>query len=295
MAKIKIFIIPRSRTGGTLLATMLNAHPKISMGYEIFPSLLFSADNQSYTPRELVGRLDAAQNANFELWVKNLERDSFRVFALRARRSGIEPPDILNELTKLIDTQRTLGSLDDKLDFIDSILQKQAIKASKPIVGAKMRVDPEILYDRHPDAIFLMMLRDGRDVLDSRLNVGNFNTSPAATAQEWQNDLASFEKFLTKRNAKGCLVPYEELVCTPEKILAPIVEQAGIRFTEQMINFHQEKQLLFTNAHGHLSAKQLIRGLNTSSIGRWREGLSTDQVSTFTGIAGDTLSRYGYL
>ncbi len=295
MAEIKFFIIPRARTGGTLLATMLNAHPQISMCYEIYPNLLLDSDNLAFAPEELLTRLKKARLTCFEHWIKALDRDNFRVFAARARRSGIEPPALLQVLKVFVKNKRSLVTLDDRLDLIDLLLQSQAKQVKKDYVGGKMRTDPHVLYTRHPQAVFLMTLRDGRDVLDSRLNVGDFKDTPADCAREWCDALEIFETFLKDTGAKGCLVRYEDIVMEPEKTLTPVMEMTKLVFDPMMINFAQAEQPLFENAHGHLSAKQLSVGLNNSSIGRWRNGLSQQQVDEFMTIAGDAMRRYGYV
>jgi hypothetical protein len=115
---------------------------------------------------------------------------------------------------------RRLTGPDDQLDLIDTLLIQQANAVGKPIVGSKMRVDPLILHRRHPRALFLMMLRDGRDILASRLHVGNFRQSAADVAREWSASLADFERFLQETDAMGQLVPYEALVGDPMTWLA---------------------------------------------------------------------------
>ncbi|MDB4470715.1 sulfotransferase [Deltaproteobacteria bacterium] len=295
MADFKFFIIPRARTGGTLLATMLNAHPEISMCYEIYPDLLLDSGGSAFVPKELLRRLKIARRADFESWVKALGRDNFRVFAARARRSGIEPPALLLALKDFVKGKRSLDMLDDRLDLIDLLLHGQAKHVGKGYVGGKMRTEPNVLYRRHPQAVFLMTLRDGRDVLDSRLKVGSFKATPADCAHEWCDALETFEGFLRDTGAKGCLVRYEDMVAAPEKLLTPVMALAGLSFDPLMVNFTQVAQPLFKNAHGHLSAKQLSGGLNSSSIGRWRNGLSSQQVDEFMAIAGDEMRRYGYV
>lgn len=294
MADFKFFIVPRGRTGGTLLATMLNAHPSLSMCYEIYPDLLMNADGTAFDPDKLAGQLRATRKRDGEAWVKGLERDNFRVFAARARRSGIEPPVLLNILEDFVAGGRTFESLEDRLDYIDALLARQARDAGKPYAGGKMRVDPLVLHRRHPEAVYLMMLRDGRDVLDSRLHVGNFKTSPAACAREWSEDLEGFEAFLAESGAKGRLLPYETLVANPRSVLEPVMEMAGLAYDPVMADFTSARQPLFENAHGHLSAGQLKSGLNASSIGRWRNSLTREQLDEFMDVAGPVMKKFGY-
>jgi hypothetical protein len=84
MPEIKIFIIPRGRTGGTLLATMLNAHRQISMGYELYPDKLSDERGAPYAIEDLIQRLRASAADEPEQWLNRLERSNFRTFCARA-------------------------------------------------------------------------------------------------------------------------------------------------------------------------------------------------------------------
>jgi hypothetical protein len=294
MPEIKIFVIPRGRTGGTLLATMLNAHRQISMGYELYPDKLSDERGTPYAIDDLIQRLRASAADEPEQWLHRLVRGNFRTFCARARRSDIQPGVLLALLRSFGAAGRTLTSSDDQLDFIDTLLLQQANAVGKPIVGSKMRVDPSILHRRHPRALFLMMLRDGRDVLASRLNVGNFRQSAADVAREWSASLADFERFLQETDAMGQLVPYEALVGDPMTSLAQVIRPLGLEFDPSMVEFEKHDQALFRNPHGQLSARQLQAGLSDASIGRWKRELSRAQLGEFLAVAAPTLERFGY-
>jgi Sulfotransferase family len=294
MPKIRIFIIPRGRTGGSLLATMLNAHRRISMGYELYPDKLSDERGEPYTIEDLIRRLDDAEARDPKRGLSGLKRDNFRIFCARARRSDIQPMALLALLRSFRAAGRTLASLDDQLDLIDSMLIYQANAAGKPIVGSKMRVEPQTLHRRHPHACFLMMLRDGRDVLASRLHVGNFRQSPTQVAREWSEALADFERFLQQSGAIGQLVRYEALVSKPTTSLMQIVGLVGLEFDPNMVEFEKQDQALFRHPHGQLSAHQLESGLSDASIGRWMRDLTSAQLDEFLQIAGPTLKRFGY-
>ena len=293
MSNIKLFIIARGRTGGTLMATMLNAHSMLTMAYEMYPDLLIGPSGEAFKVVDLIERLRVAKKTNNEDWAKALAPDQFRVFVARARRSGIEPQDLLDVFNGFL--EKRLETLDDRLDLIDAIWEHQAKLYGKPFVGGKMRVEPEVLFKRHPDAVFIMMLRDGRDVLDSRLKVGNFSTTAEDCAEGWVKDLTEFEYWLAKSGAKGKLVKYENLVENSEEEMRKILELAGLSFENTTLNYLSASQPLFDNAHGHLSADQISRGLSSASIGRWRKGLNANEVKKFEAAAGEVLTKYGYI
>jgi len=291
----KFIILPRPRTGGTLLATMLNSHHQISMGYELFPKLLEDDDGNAYGISNLIAQLDKTQVKDNEGWLKSLPKGNFRTFVARARRSGIEPDNILVALKNGHNQYQDFTSFHNRILFIESLLREQAKKKGAKFFGSKLRSDPFKIFNYFPKAIYLMMLRDGRDILDSRMDVGNFETEPRAFAKEWSEDLEKFSSFLRISKALGCLVRYEELVNEPRKVLKSIMDMAELDLDERMINFTEVDQPLFRNSHGHLSAKQLQLGLQPTSIGRWRRGLSKSVVEQFEQEAHVTLRDYGYL
>jgi len=295
MPDVKIFINARPRTGGTLLATMLHAHPSISMGYEMYPQLLEDASGKAYELSYLVQCLSTAENDDPQKWVRGMPQNSFKTFVARARRSGLEPETVLTVLRAAQSEGILFDELDGRLDFIDQLLFQQRQLHGKAIVGSKMRADLCTLLRRHPEATFLMMLRDGRDVLSSLKSKGSFNATVENCAHEWVNSLAEFQSFIDTEGVHGMIVKYEDLVAYPERELQSVLTLMDLEFDRTMLNFHLEYQPLFENAHGHLSAQQLTIGLSNESIGKWRKGaLSDSEVKKFTMIAGECLEKYGY-
>lgn len=293
MTRIGCFIIPRPRTGGTLLASMLNAHSQISFCYEIFPELLLYKDGTAFSVDDLKARLDALSDLSPEGVVKELPRDSFRVFVARARRSGLEPADLRAVLSKFVG--RSLSSDAARLEFVEALMRFQGHKEGVPVVGAKMKAAPELLIERHPDATFLMLVRDGRDVFASRKTKGNFSKTPQETAQDWIDGLDHLNRHYKGTAANAHFVNYENLVANPKAELSKVTQLMGLNFESAMINYEQSQQTLFANAHGHLSAEQLKTGLNDSSVGKWRSILSSQEVAEFQQVARPYLEEFGYL
>jgi len=292
---IDLFIIPKGRTGGSLLATMLNAHSSISMGYELYPDKLINDDGTYFTIQILANLISSSRLYDSDnLNIKSIKYNNIKTFCARSARSGITLGDIVNALN-FFNKNTILNNLDSKLDFIDRLLIIQKNKYKKIIVGSKMKVDPYILYKRNPQAVFLMMVRDGRDVLASRLTNGNFNTNPTECAHDWVNSINDFQNFLRIPKVKGVFIKYEDLVLNSKKSLSIICELLNIEYEESMTNYLSRQQPLFMNSYGQLSAAQIQDGLNSNSIGKWKRILSKKDVLTFEMIAREKLIEYRYL
>lgn len=293
MSKIGCFIISRPRTGGTLLASMLNAHSQMSFCYEIFPNLLLRADGSAFCPDHLLSRLKAFGDLATSDVIMALERDNFRVLLARAHRSGLEAADIKAELFNFEGS--SFSSETQRFCFVEALMRRQGAKDGVPIVGTKMQVSPQILLERHSDATFLMMVRDGRDMFASRKTKGNFRQKPEETADDWVASLAHFRNFYLGRTTKARFVKYETLVTNPREELEKISALIGVEYEDSMVRFEQFPQTLFTNPYGHLSVEQLKVGLSATSVGKWRSILTTKEVEEFEDIAREFLEEFGYL
>jgi hypothetical protein len=170
----------------------------------------------------------------------------------------------------------------------------KARKLAKRGWGGKARVDPRRLHRRHPDASFFAMIRDGRDVLASMLKTGSFETDAAKAASAWMEHIHDFRDFAEQPGVRARLIRYETLVHDPEGVLRDACELIGVPYTHQMLRYHERDMSLFRNPHGHLSHRQIARGLNDESIGRWRRELTREQVEIFTESAGRVLEELGY-
>ena len=293
MSSNTAFIIPRSRTGGTLFATMLGAHPGLSMAYEIYPEKLCDSHGKPFAISELITTLKASYDVSAATWVKQLPNNNFRVFCARARRSGLEPEIILEELSNFYSAGGHFNDLYGQLDFIDLLLNRQRTLAKKQFCGGKMRVDPFILQARNPNSTFFMMIRDGRDVFDSRQNTGDLKLSAEECARDWVTSILEFENFLC-HGANGCFIKYEELVVNPEAMLKQAFSHLPIDYHENMLNYVESNPALLNAPHGHLSANQIFEGLNSSSIGRWKRSSKKEDIQTFMSIAKETMLKFGY-
>ncbi len=293
MSQIGCFIIPRPRTGGTLLASMLNAHSQISFCYEIFPELLVDNQGVPFVADDLIARLDALSDLAPETVIKELKRDNFRVFAARARRSGLEPADLRMVLSGFKGI--TFSTDNVRLSFVEALMRFQGNKDATPIVGAKMKAASDLLISRHPEATFLMVVRDGRDVFASRRTKGNFSKTPQETAKDWIEGLEHFRTSYLNHAAKAHFVKYENLVANPKEELSKVTDLMGLDFENEMIRFEQSQQKIFLSAHGHLSAEQLKAGLNNDSVGKWSAILSSEDVAQFEETGRSQLEDFGYI
>src|SRR3972149_10509732 len=95
-----IFIRGYSRSGGTLLVTILDAHPDIAMSYELYPNLLVYENGTEVNPQYLLEIMDNSKNTKTA--AKKINENKLRTFVLRCLRSELDNKDIARLLQQHI-------------------------------------------------------------------------------------------------------------------------------------------------------------------------------------------------
>ncbi|MCH8822210.1 MAG: sulfotransferase [Planctomycetes bacterium] len=292
-----VFLRPIGRSGGTLFVTMLDAHPELAMSYEIYEDRLIDTKGTPMEAGAIVNELKNVRPAdgNQDAWIRALADRNLQVFIWRACRAGLDVQQVLEQVSLFNDAKKKLDTLDGRLELIEMLMVYKMQLLGKKIWGGKAAVDPRALHKRNPHAKFFIMIRDGRDILASRLNTGKFDTDPTAVAKEWVGMLSDFRDFALATGVHATEISYEELVYQPEQVLTKVCEIIGVEYSPKMLSFHEQDMSLFRNPYGHLSHKQIAKGLNANTIGRWKRDLTAKQVDEFCLVAGYLLDDLGYM
>jgi len=151
----------------------------------------------------------------------------------------------------------------------------------------------EPLLAMFPDAQYVNIVRDPRGAVASQLGLGWDAADvavPAATAR-WEGAIARTDQAARRLRPDQLLdVRYEDLVADPRAELGRILAFAGLPagdVVETMIS--GERQFRFGDAH-ELAAEPVT----TSSIERWRERLSAQEIALVEHAAAALMDRFGY-
>jgi hypothetical protein len=180
------------------------------------------------------------------------------------------------------------------MSFVESVAMEKMTREGKSRWGTKSTSSYEDLHELYPDACFLFMKRDGRDIAASRKHVGDFHQSIDRIAQGWQKQLLKFRKFCARPGVRGRMVDYERLTSHPADELREIIEFLQLPWSDGMLQFHDQDLSIYRQPMGHLSANQVNKPINSSSVGRWKHQLTSEEVRVFESVAGDTLMAMGY-
>jgi hypothetical protein len=188
--------------------------------------------------------------------------------------------------------------------FVTGVFNLHGRARGKNLVGDKtpryVRSIP-ILHALWPEAKFVHLIRDGRDVCLSALEwrsggelarrFETWKTDPVATAGVWWDWLVKLG-----REAGEDLNPalyqeihYESLVSDPAEVCARLCEFLGIPYDDAMLRFHEGRE----RESPGLSAKGAWKKV-TAGLRDWRTELSGEDVRLFEAAAGESLEELGY-
>jgi hypothetical protein len=273
-----LFIVGCARSGTTLVRRIVDAHPEIAITTEMHWIShyfdYFKNQNRLVTP-ELVSELTGHKRfAQFEI-----PRQQFE--GLLGSGEALPYPTFLNRVFGLY----------------------RKIK-NKPLVGNKTSGYVRRIPTFHalwPDAKFVHIIRDGRDVC---LSVLNWNKAERTVGRyaSWEEDPVSttalwWERKVRKGREDGAALGpglyhemlYEDLVEDQERECKRLCEFLGVPYDDAMIRFHEGRERV---KPGRSAKSAWLRV--TSGLRDWRTEMCTGDVERFEAAAGNLLEELGY-
>ena len=181
-----------------------------------------------------------------------------------------------------IDADRLRDEMPENVSFGDIVNRLCLMRRGSPDANAWGDKTPQ--YTRHvdvihgifPDAKFIYIVRDGRDVALSLLKKSWGPHNIYACAVDWaaMNQPSPLLDELEERGQLMC-VRYEQLLSDPETHVDALYRFLGERVGEE------RKRELCASTRGDNAFK-------------WRDAMSLRQVAIFDAVAGPTLRRLGY-
>jgi Sulfotransferase family len=277
-------IVGVPRSGTTLLRMMIDAHPDIAIPPEtgFLPALADLDANEDAS--ELAGRIITT----FHTW-PDFGLDAAELRQTLHRLSPITPADAARTFYKEYAARFGKNRWGDKT----------------PTYGASLDRIAYLL----PEARFVHIIRDGRDVLVSVRGLWfRPGDTVEACAQDWMTRLAH-TRALGAHASHYLEVRYEALVHDPPATLQEICRFLDLRFDPEMLTYylrsshrldeHQARyapdgQVLVSKADRIRNQRFVMQPPQAERIGRWQSELSDDDVRRFEAIASEWLHRLGY-
>lgn len=261
------FVVGCPRSGTTLLRAMLDSHPELAVPPEsFFVPELASIPASRFAPDDFLARLTA--HDRFRRW--DLPVDSVTA-PVRATTNG---PDAVRAVYRAYAHHR------GKIHYGDKTPQYVR------------RIDQ--LASLFPEARFLHLIRDGRDVGQSLID-GPFGPSAVAqAARVWRSHVVSGRRVgRALPEDRYHEVRYEDLVAAPEETLREVCGFFHLTFAPQMLDYAQRADDVLAGSV-HPEAQAGVRRPPTAGLRDWRTTMAPGAVGVFEAVAGDALAAFGY-
>jgi hypothetical protein len=276
-----VFVVGCPRSGTTLLRRILNAHPQLAI-----PKV-----ETHWIPKFFNKRcgLTADGRATPEL-LSHLEAYH------RFPRMGISRQEL--ETLLAVDPEQTFS------EFTGHLFDRYGDKRGKRLVGDKTPGYVRhiaLLHGLFPQAKFVHLVRDGRDVCLSMLAWDRLHKSAGGIrsfAQDPVGSTALFWEWLVRlgRESGSRLsagqyreVGYESLVTDPGKAARELCAFLGLPFERAMLEYHAGRA---RPAAGRSAKKAWLPP--TGGLRDWRRQMPPEDVLRFEAVAGELLAELGY-
>jgi hypothetical protein len=281
------FIVGVNRSGTTLLRLMLDSHPDLTIPPEthFVPEMIRLARRDNTTRKRLLrAATDHPRWGDF----------------------GLDEQVLLGRLQKI----KPLTPEGAIRAFYDLYAEKEGKARWGDKTPRYMRAMPRI-ERALPEARFIHLIRDGRDVALSQAERALDGQAPTITevAERWQRRIqaarahsAELDNYLEVR--------YEDLVGDPEGTLRRICRFIDLPYDAAMLSYHERAADRLTEmdrdlgsgengpvrtGHERLAGHAMTtEPPSTDRCGRWREEMSDRDEAEFERVAGELLAELGY-
>jgi len=284
-----VFVRGLSRSGGTLLVTIVDSHPDVAMSYELYPNLLELPEPDAASLRDIVDQLEKVGPKRYR---KVVDQPNFVTFLNRLPRGGIDKPQMIAVFREHLDAGMGVADVTERMELMARFARLKATTEGAAHWGLKCLNNYDEYLASFPGARFLNIVRDGRDVLASQLNEMAGAREVEKVAHGWVSTHERFRAMRDLGRAPAYEVRYEDLVARPRRVVKEMCRAIDLPYHRAMVNHHKAEHTVY--GASHLSLEKIKRPINDSSIGRWRTELSPEQVDTFTSVAGPLMAEYGY-
>jgi hypothetical protein len=266
-----LFVIGVARSGTTLLRWMLEEHPRIAIPEESHWIVDLADCRDSWTPQRQEQVLtEVLTNPKYRRWWMSEHE-------VRVAVCDRAPPSYSA--------------------LVAAVFGVYARRQGKPRWGDKtpwyaMHID--LLDELFPEAVFVHIVRDGREVAASLAEVGD--RDPIEAAQYWRKVVSRARDAGTRLGAaRFCHIRLEDLIAEPEKTLRRVCAVVGETYTPGMLDYPQRAigtfkylEPKYRRTHRHLDKPP------TPGLRDWRAGLSRSDCDKVEVVCGPLLEQLGY-
>jgi Sulfotransferase family len=267
------FFVGFARSGTTLVRAMFDSHPDLAIPGEshfIVP-IARHADRYQLNGTFLHHRFlaDVFSHPRFQQW-------------------GLPEMFVRSEFEK--------GERESVAEAIRQLYVAYAAYQGKPRYGDKTPVyllHVRLLGELFPEARFVHIIRDGRDVALSHMDALARSKKIEQVAINWRRSIQRARRAGCWANGRYRELRYEDLIGDPEGVLQSVCPFLEIPFDSAMLRYFERADEIRMPVH-HPEIHANLGRPPTKGLRDWRRQMARDDVAVFEAIAGDTLSELGY-
>lgn len=274
-----IFVMSSERSGSNLVRRMLGAHPEVA------------APPPPHSWRVLQPLLPGYGPLDGEAAWRALLDDALKLTRVPGShlewRHRLEPAEVLPRVRR-----RSLSGI------LGALYEAYAARE-----GARFWVCKENnlfdhafrIVDVYPEARFIYLARDGRDVACSVRKVPTHDQHVYFIAREWRDEqlrcIGVYQDLLDSGRVR--LLRYEELIAEPERELRALCAFLGLSFDARMLSFHEDSESRAEAAKTGFW-KNLDKPVMSANRAKFLSELTSAELVLFEAVAGDALELLGY-
>jgi Sulfotransferase family len=273
--KAPVFVVGSARSGNTMLYHMLLSSGRFPV-YRTEPCVF-----DLLVPRFGDFRSVATRRELVRCWLRT------RQF----RRSGLNAGEI---------TEKVLTSVTSGGEFLRTVMEEMARAGGFQrwaVWGPDNLLYIPAIKRQIPDALFIHVIRDGRDVacaLDRKEFIRPFRWDRSyrlyVSALHWMWKVQTGRRHGRAVGSDYMEVRFEDLVLHPEEALANVSAFIGENLNYEEIRKTKIGAIRVPNT----SFTEEWKSGSFSPVGRWKRQLSDDKVTRLEGLAGELLVELGY-
>lgn len=266
-----VFILGVQRSGTTLLRLILNSHSHIAIPEEaafLRPIIKKKYIYNEIPVKDLKRICNYLENSpHYALW----NYDSSKFLNWLKKQSSISLKEFINNL------YMSYAESEGKVRWGDKT----------PSLFRKLR----LLYKLFPSAKFIHIVRDGRDVFDSRRRMDSTKDNAAVMAIEWCYKIYKIERFLELLPPSNkYTLRYEDLLINPEETLKNLCGFMQVEYEPQMRDFYRKSKYYVGSHH----SKLIFKPITSENLQKWKNNLSGKEIKILSLLAKRYLKKYRY-
>lgn len=152
---------------------------------------------------------------------------------------------------------------------------------------------PKLMLEQFPEAKFLFLVRDPRDVVLSYTKFkGSKMKTPQERAEKWLNSVQVYSQIKRDHPNRIHALRYEDLVTQTKEVMEKVASFLGVDFQELMCKQKVEGDTM--NVENFEHHQNLYKPIFSSSVGKWKKELPKQDLDIITPMVKTSANDWGY-